>query len=393
MRKALRMVLTHNGYQVEEAPDGSAALGLLQKGVIDLVLMDSRMPGMDGLQTLRRLRQTHKSVPVIMVTGYGSEDAAKESLQLGANHYLAKPFDNKQLLEAVKKLLIVRPVHPEKSLLRTELFQKLAGVKTAPAAEMAEEEEPQTSLKWRIISVLAAVCLIAAGIFIWKVGFPEVNSDFAIPHSHTSGLVWRQGELWASDWFDQTIYRYQLNGSKLLPVKSYHLPDSHVTGFAIAGDYFYICDSWKKQIVKRRFDEDLTLAGKYSSPAEQPSCLFWDEKYLWSCDSQSHRIYRHLMDDNLTVVDSFPSPANSPVALYKDDQYMWSADADTRKIYRHELDSKLSVIASYSLPGLNEGQQPLSTFVRLKQNIWLARDGMNSVSRRGQENLKLSTDK
>jgi len=394
MRRALKMVLSHNGYQVEEAPDGPTALRLLESGLMDLVLMDIRMPGMDGLQTLRRLRETHKTIPVIMVTGYGSEEAARESLQFGANHYLAKPFDNKQLLEAVQKLIVARAGHPEKSLLRRELLQKLMGTKTAPAAEeKPREKEPRPASKWKKNPVLAAAGLIAAVFLVWKIGLSGGNMNFSIPHSHASGLVLHQGEIWVSDWFDQTIYRYQLGGRKLSLVKSYHLPDSHITGFAIAGDYFYICDSWKKQISKRRFDEDLTLAGQYSSPGEQPSCLFWDGKYLWSADSRGHRIYKHQMDNKLTVVESFPSPANAPVGIYKDEQYLWSADADTRIIYRHKLDSKLSVIASYSLPDLDKGQQPLSAFTLLKQNLWLSRDGVSSISRRSFGSLKLYTEK
>ena len=77
MRMALRLFLERYGHEVTESPDGEQALSLLNGGGdgFDLVLLDMRMPGLDGMQTLERLRQTHKDLPVIMVTGYGSMES------------------------------------------------------------------------------------------------------------------------------------------------------------------------------------------------------------------------------------------------------------------------------------------------------------------------------
>jgi len=227
--------------------------------------------------------------------------------------------------------------------------------------------------------------LLSAGIWRW---WPKTDRNFSIPHSHPSALVWHQGELWISDWLDQTIYRYGLEGRELKLNRSYHLPETHITGLALVGDLLYTCDSWKKEIRKRRIDETLTLLGKYPSPGEQPSCLFWDGRYLWSCDAQKHRIYRHQLDSRLTVLEQFPSPSQTPVALYKDEKYLWSADADKRLIYQHRLDSELSVMVSYRLPDLEEGKQSLSAFTWSQDKLWLGRDGKGLIYRRSFRKLE-----
>src|SRR6188768_3790518 len=99
MRMALRMFLERTGHSVQEAPDGEAALSTLHATGADVVLLDMRMPGMDGTQTLTKIRERFKELPVIMVTGYGSAESVKEALDIGASHYISKPFKNQELVE------------------------------------------------------------------------------------------------------------------------------------------------------------------------------------------------------------------------------------------------------------------------------------------------------
>jgi CheY-like chemotaxis protein len=80
-------------YQVQLAPNASQALSLIVRGAPDLVLLDVKMPGLDGLSLLKSLRETGVAVPIFLMTGYDSLQVAQEALNSGANAYLPKPFD------------------------------------------------------------------------------------------------------------------------------------------------------------------------------------------------------------------------------------------------------------------------------------------------------------
>jgi len=101
MRFAVRMLLERSGYSVREAENGEMALTRLEEGVPDLALLDMRLPGMDGIQILQKIHEKQKNLPIIMVTGYGNTELAEQALQLGAEHYLSKPFHNKELIDVI----------------------------------------------------------------------------------------------------------------------------------------------------------------------------------------------------------------------------------------------------------------------------------------------------
>ena len=94
-RDVLSRRLAHEGYLVTTAEDGHRALALVGAGAYDLVLLDVEMPGMTGLEVLRRLRETHSQtvLPVIMVTGRTEGAGIVEAFRLGANDYVTKPID------------------------------------------------------------------------------------------------------------------------------------------------------------------------------------------------------------------------------------------------------------------------------------------------------------
>src|SRR6266487_6573265 len=79
--------------ELTTASSGEEGLKLIPKLQPDLVIMDVRMGGMNGLETLRRIRETNTKLPVIMTTGYGTTQMAIEAMKLGAYDYLLKPFD------------------------------------------------------------------------------------------------------------------------------------------------------------------------------------------------------------------------------------------------------------------------------------------------------------
>lgn len=91
--QVLSEYFTRQGYAVETAPGGAEALASLGGGRPDLVLLDIDMPGIDGIEVLRRLHEIDGSIPVIMVTANQAVAIAEESLRLGAVGYVEKPFD------------------------------------------------------------------------------------------------------------------------------------------------------------------------------------------------------------------------------------------------------------------------------------------------------------
>jgi two-component system response regulator (stage 0 sporulation protein F) len=105
VREVLTEYFATEGYAVEVAGSGIEALTAIRAGRADLVLLDVRMPGLDGIQVLRRIRELTESVPVIMVTANEDVSLAKETLKLGAFDYVAKPFDFDYLDRAVAAAL------------------------------------------------------------------------------------------------------------------------------------------------------------------------------------------------------------------------------------------------------------------------------------------------
>jgi two-component system NtrC family sensor kinase len=106
-------VLKPNGYEVITAMDGRRGLKRIEADRPDLVILDLNMPRMDGLEVLAALRERGIRIPVILTTFYGSEQVAQQALRLGAVDYVVKPFQVDDMLDAVRKALILRPARPE----------------------------------------------------------------------------------------------------------------------------------------------------------------------------------------------------------------------------------------------------------------------------------------
>jgi two-component system response regulator (stage 0 sporulation protein F) len=101
VREVLSEYFSEQGYTVETASGGEDALTLVKRTTPDLVLLDVRMPGIDGVETLRRMRGIAPDVSVIMVTANEDVGLARETLKLGALDYVAKPFDFVYLERAI----------------------------------------------------------------------------------------------------------------------------------------------------------------------------------------------------------------------------------------------------------------------------------------------------
>jgi CheY-like chemotaxis protein len=121
IRQMMRLTLEAAGYQVDEAATGEAGLALYEQhgasgrpGSYDTVLLDQKMPGIDGLQTLKQLKARDPGVRVIMVTAFASIDLAVDAMRLGATDFLRKPMTPEMLRGAVAAALETRPRTPLK---------------------------------------------------------------------------------------------------------------------------------------------------------------------------------------------------------------------------------------------------------------------------------------
>ena len=103
-RLRLSRALAARGWEVWTAEDGRAGLELARTYSPDLAVVDLRMPGMSGLDTVKELRALDETTCIIMLTGYGSIATALAATKLGASHYLSKPVDADQILSAYQKL-------------------------------------------------------------------------------------------------------------------------------------------------------------------------------------------------------------------------------------------------------------------------------------------------
>jgi len=123
IRSCLR-ILGSDDYTVDAVRDGLEAIGKIDENPYDLVILDIMMPGIDGLEVLRRVKEAHPDIDVIMVTGLSQIDTAVRAMKLGAFDYLPKPFDPDELKLVVKRALERRQLLQENTNLKTEISSK-----------------------------------------------------------------------------------------------------------------------------------------------------------------------------------------------------------------------------------------------------------------------------
>jgi DNA-binding NtrC family response regulator len=104
VRDGLGILLSRSGYQVNQAESGEEALDLLNKEIFNLIITDFRLPAINGMELLRRIKEHSPQTEVIMITAYGEIPMVVEAMKQGAFDYLAKPFNNDELLLKVRKV-------------------------------------------------------------------------------------------------------------------------------------------------------------------------------------------------------------------------------------------------------------------------------------------------
>jgi len=132
IRESLSGWLQQDGYEVESAADGPAALAKAQETHYDIMLLDVKMPRMDGITVLKKLRESNADTAVVVMTAHGAIQDAVEAMKLGAHDYLLKPFDLEEMSLIIEKLVQVQTLAMENLILKDRVatisrFENLVG--------------------------------------------------------------------------------------------------------------------------------------------------------------------------------------------------------------------------------------------------------------------------
>ncbi|MDM7921198.1 MAG: sigma-54 dependent transcriptional regulator [Pyrinomonadaceae bacterium] len=147
-REVLSVVFAAEGYAVATAPHGRAAIAHLKKHPADLIISDVRMPDMDGIELLRRVRSIDSDIGVVMMSAFGTINSAREAFKLGADDFIQKPFNNEEL-----KLIVARTLE-RRRLVSENRVLKQAQRKTG-SLENIVGSSPKMAELFRLIETVA----------------------------------------------------------------------------------------------------------------------------------------------------------------------------------------------------------------------------------------------
>ena len=124
LSKAIGTILTYSNYDVDIVSNGKEDLDKVNNKIYDLIILDIMMPVMDGIQALKEIRKNNIKIPVILLTAKSQVDDKVEGLDSGANDYLTKPFDKKELLARIRALTRIKEENEEKYEIGNIIFDK-----------------------------------------------------------------------------------------------------------------------------------------------------------------------------------------------------------------------------------------------------------------------------
>jgi DNA-binding NtrC family response regulator len=146
LRESFHLILDED-FEVIDVPDGPSALEVVRSSQVDVVLLDIRLPGMDGIEVLERIKAIDESLEVVLVTAVRTVRTAVAAMKLGAFDYLTKPFEEDELLSLVRRALERRSLEREVVYLRSELERR-------SAAEIVGQH-PEMQRLYRLVAQVA----------------------------------------------------------------------------------------------------------------------------------------------------------------------------------------------------------------------------------------------
>src|SRR5512134_49470 len=140
VRSSLQGILSDEGYTAEAVDSGEAALRAIENQRFDLVLLDVWLPGMDGLETLARIRTLDADLPVVVISGHGNIETAVKAVRMGAQDFVEKPLSLEKTLLAVKNALRQRRLEAENRVLKEKVEHRFRMVGESPALDALRED-------------------------------------------------------------------------------------------------------------------------------------------------------------------------------------------------------------------------------------------------------------
>ncbi|MCB0833116.1 MAG: sigma-54-dependent Fis family transcriptional regulator [Bacteroidetes bacterium] len=120
--RLIQAYLEKDEYKIYNATDGNECFDILEEVMPDVVLLDLRIPGMDGLAVMERIKKFYPELPIVMMSAHGTIEAAVDSMKIGAYDFVTKPFESNRLKLSVRNAIIIRSLSQELQRLKNELY-------------------------------------------------------------------------------------------------------------------------------------------------------------------------------------------------------------------------------------------------------------------------------
>ncbi len=162
IRDSLKMILEYDGYECLLAPSGQTGLSVISHDAPDLVFLDIKMPGLDGLEVLREIRSLDQGMPVVMISGHGTVSTAVEATKLGAFDFLEKPLSTERVTVTIRNALRQRELTDS----QTELANENKGWRRAAEVRVRHEMIGESAGLSAVLSQIERAAPVRSAVLI-----------------------------------------------------------------------------------------------------------------------------------------------------------------------------------------------------------------------------------